>query len=53
MTRTATAPDLVEIIQAIIRDQMSRVRIAEVGVVTEIFLTSLEATRTTMSATCD
>lgn len=37
MTDTAVAPDLVEIIQAIIRGELNKVRVAEVGVVTELF----------------
>jgi phage baseplate assembly protein gpV len=37
MIETAAAPDLVEIMQAIIRDELGKVRVAEVGVVTKLY----------------
>lgn len=37
MTETVMAPDLVEIIQAIVRDELNKLRVAEVGVVTQLF----------------
>jgi hypothetical protein len=37
MTVHAPSPDLVEVLQAIVRDELRHLRIAEVGVVTDIF----------------
>jgi phage baseplate assembly protein gpV len=37
MTACTPAADLVEILQAIVRDELGRVRIAEIGMVTDIF----------------
>jgi phage baseplate assembly protein gpV len=37
MIETAVAPDLVEIMQAIVRDELNKVRVAEVGVVTKLY----------------
>lgn len=37
MMNAAIAPDLVEIIQAIVRAELGRVRVAEIGVVTQLF----------------
>lgn len=37
MIKTAAAPDIVEIMQAIVRDELSKLRVAEVGVVTKLY----------------
>ena len=37
MSVTAVVPDLIEIIQAIVREELTSLRVAELGVVTEVF----------------
>ncbi len=51
MTAHAPAGDLVEILQAIVREELRRVRIAEVGVVTDIFPHAAESDRNNYQCT--